>query len=230
MEENLFKGIGYDKYCFASHGIEKNFEWYAYANYYDQSLHPSRIEFIKENEKEREIKSIEHNLRDKFYTSINSNQRILNQCTKPLIEYDVTKWVPGGYALACFVDALKNFFDFEKLLGLFNEQSTVQDLYRNRDVIVPMIYADGDALEWLEDAADNYINNLNCKSVIGLFIYRIKPYNNRYPQKSNYPSFTEYDFAGHVNMNSSKDFLSALADGMQEDVNRYKYIGNKNFE
>ena len=52
MEENLYKGIGYDKYGFASHGIEKNFEWFAYANYYDQSLHPRNMEFIKENRRE----------------------------------------------------------------------------------------------------------------------------------------------------------------------------------
>ncbi len=230
MEENLFNRIGYDKNSFSSHGIEKNFEWFAYANYYAQSLFPNNTNYLKENEKEREITSAEHDFREKFYMAINSNEKFLNRCTKPLVEYGITKWVPGGYALACFVDALKIFFDFHNLVASLGNNATVKELYRNRDLIVPMIYADGDAMEWLEDAADTCMNKLKCKSVTGLFIYRIKPYNNIYPQKSDYPSFTQYDFGSTINIDSSKGLVSALADGLEENYKKNKYIGNMNFK
>lgn len=221
MEEDYRFKPDYDENKFASHGTGEGFEWFAYANSYDASLHHITPELEKENSRGKQHLGI----RKQYFQAINSNIRFRKRVKFPFVE-ESGQFVPNSFPLACFVDALREFFRTDDIIKNISDDTSLSDIYKGKDVIIPLVHADAKYLEAMKILAEQY-SEIGCRSVTALFVYRIKPdLNNNYPDEDNYPYFSEYDFAGSIeSMDRSKDLLSAIADGLETSRKKNVYIG-----
>ena len=222
MERNNSIYPDFGDNCFASEAYEEKYDWFAYANFYAQSLHKITPQIEKENVRKTHMWSNCGILYD-LYNSINSNERFLNKVKKPFV-VNTTVYAPGGYVLDEFIKTLFLFFQTERTIETYPQGTDPWIMYKGRDLILPLLYCDKEALDFVEWKADQYLKN-GANSVTIIFVFRIKPsLSNEYPARSEYPRVTEYSFAESLNLNGDGSFLSQLANAAEENYkNRPKY-------
>ena len=222
MEEDYRFKPDYDENKFASHGTGEGFEWFAYANSYDTSLHHITPELKNENSRGKQRWGI----REQYFKAINSNFEFRRRVKFPYVE-NSGQIFPSSYPLACFVDALRSFFRTFDIPNDTNisEDTSVSQIYKGKDIIIPLIHADAEYLEAMRIIAEQY-SELGCRSVTALFVYRIKPdLNNNYPDKKDYPYFSDLDFAGKVESSDEGEGpLGALLNSLKA-LEKDVYIG-----
>ena len=223
MERNNSLNPTFGDSDFASEGHEVKFDWFAYANYYSPTTHNITEQYHKENQRKTYMYSSHNGVVKELYESINSNQRILYKVKKPFV-IDTTAYAPGGDVLGAFVRILAQFFETGKIIDQFPRGTDPWQMYKGKDLIMPLLFCDKDALEFLEWKANQYIEN-GAHSVTVIFVFRIMPNSNgEYPIHSDYPQVTEYSFAETLNLNGDGDFLSQLAQAAEENFHtRRKY-------
>lgn len=220
MEEDYRFQSNYDENKFASHGSGLGFEWFAYLNFYDSTIHQPSPEVQKEHDRSNHM----NGFRKQYLQALNNNVQFRKRVKHPFV-VATGQFAPGGYPLNCFVDALREFFRTDVILRNTPNNTPIAQLYKGKDLILPLIYADYEALDFLNFKAEQYAK-MGCRSVTALFIYRVKPgVSDKYPSLRSYPRFSEYDFAGEICMDSNLDFLGALVKGMEESRNGNVYAG-----
>lgn len=219
MERNNSLTPHFNDSCFASEGHEKAYDWFAYANFYSSTIHKMSIQLESENQRISPYDEI----RKRLYNTINNSERFAYKVKNPFV-VNTTVFAPGGSVLREFVEMLSNFFDTTKIVRTLPNGANLLEIYRGKDLILPLLYCDNNALEFIEEAAPYYIEK-GAKSVTIIFIYRIKPdLNNTYPDDSEYPPVTEYNFAQTLNLSGNGNFLSQLADAAEYNYkNQEKY-------
>ena len=220
MEEDYRFQSNYDENKFASHGRGPGFEWFAYLNHYDFTIHKKSLEFQKEHDRRNMW-----GFYSQYVQAINSNIQFRKRVKYPFV-VATGQFAPGGYPLNCFVDSMRAFFRTDELLLDYPRDTPVVELYKGKDLILPLIYADYEALDFLEFKAEQY-SKMGCRSVTAIFIYRIKPaVGGKYPSHKDYPEFTEYDFGNSINMDSNAgSFWASIANGMEQARNKNVYVG-----
>jgi len=220
MEEDYRLKSDYDENKFASHGTGEGFEWFAYLNYYDASLHHITSELEKENSRGKRPGGFQK----QYFQAINSNLQFRKRVKYPFV-VATGQFAPGGYPLDCFVDALRSFFRTDVIINNISSDTPVSKIYRGKDLILPLVHADAESLDFMKFKEDQY-SKMGCRSVTALFVYRIKPNSqNKYPDINDYPYFSEYDFAGSIEVSEGGDFLSALVNGLEVSRKKNVYIG-----
>lgn len=220
MEEDYRIRPDYDENKFASHGTGVGFEWFAYLNSYDESVHHITPELEKENSRGKQRGGFQK----QFFQAINSNSQFRKRVKFPFV-VATGQFAPGGYPLDCLVDALRSFFRTDDILMKISSDTPVSEVYKGKDLILPLVHADAEALDFMEFKAEQYLK-MGCRSVTALFVYRIKPgIKHNYPAINDYPYFSQYDFAGSIEMDSGLDLLSALANGLAAAKKSNVYIG-----
>lgn len=216
MERNNSLNPDFGDDHFASEGHENKFDWFAYANYYAPSLHESTPQIEKENGRQNYMASNYGGIRNNLYNSINKNERFLFKVRKPFV-VDSTAYAPGGYVLVEFIRTLADFFQTGKIINSFPDGTDPWVMYKGKDLIVPLLYCDNEALEFIEWKANQYLEN-GANSVTILFVYRIIPSStNVYPQHKDYPNVTEYSFAESLNLSGVGSFISQLARAAEDN-------------
>ncbi|MDE6341427.1 MAG: hypothetical protein K2K93_03840 [Muribaculaceae bacterium] len=223
METNNSCNRDFGDDCFASEGHENNFDWYAYANFYDASLHEFSPQINKENSRQNYLASNYGGIRNHIYNSINNNPRFLDKVRNPFV-VDTTAYAPGGYVLGEFINALADFFQTGKIINTFPKGTDPWIMYKGKDLIMPLLFCDKEALEFIDWKANQYLEN-GASSVTIIFVFRIKPSStNFYPPYKNYPQVTEYSFAEYLNLSGVGNFISQLADAADDNYkNKPKY-------
>ena len=223
MEQNNSIKSNFGDDCFASEAHEKNYDWYAYANFYAQSLHNITPQIEKENVRRTYLGANYGGIRKNLYNSINKNERFLQKVKKPFV-VDTTAYAPGGYILGEFIRTLADFFQTGKIIEQFPKGTDPWIMYKGKDLIMPLLYCDKDSLEFIQWKANQYLEN-GAHSVTIIFVFRIMPSSSKkYPEYSEYPQVTEYSFAESLNLSGNGDFLSQLANAAEENYkNRAKY-------
>lgn len=220
MEEDYRFLSNYDENKFASHGSNSGFEWFAYLNHYDFTIHKKTPEIQKEHGRKRH----RFGFQKQYFQAINTNIQFRKRVKYPFV-VATGQFAPGGYPLDCFVDALRSFFRTDNIIRNLPNETPITQVYKGKDLILPLVHADFEALDFLKFKTEQY-SNIGCRSVTALFIYRIKPGDgDKYPVPKNYPYFSERDFADSISMDSNEYFLGALVKGIEESRNKNVYVG-----
>lgn len=223
MEINNSNNSNFSDDCFASEGHEAKHDWFAFANHYSKTVHNLSLKKNQENERKKLLYSGK-GLRYNIYNAINSNHAFLGKVKKPFV-VNTTAYAPGGIVLQAFVDMLIPFFETDKIINKYSPGTDPWEIYKGLDLILPLLYCDKDALEFLPWKANQYIE-CGIRSVTALFLFRIVPNElGQYPNFSDYPHFTENVFGTTLNLSGKGDFISQLAFAMEDNTrNQPKYL------
>jgi hypothetical protein len=220
MEEDYRFLSNYDENKFASHGGNSDFEWFAYLNHYDFTIHKESSEVQKEHARMKH----RYGIRKEYFQAINNNAQFRKRVKYPFV-VATGQFAPGGYPLDCFVEALRLFFRTDDIIQSLPSNATIDQVYKGKDLILPLVHADSEALEFLKYKAEEY-SKIGCRSITALFIYRIKPsIDNKYPSNQNYPKFTERNFAENISIDTKLDFIGSMLKGIEESRNKNVYVG-----